>query len=279
MRIDRTHRSWLIAFLVLLVCLTLTYLFQAARTPGGARGSTPAGLTYGVLGFALMIYASLLGLRKKVPVWRIGRAQTWMRGHLWLGMLSLPVVLFHCGFQVHGQLTSLLMVLLTITIVSGIAGAALQHFVPTQLTTSVPMETIYEEIPNVRRQLCKEADQLVETMTGAGLPGESTIALSMAGQKDVTRIYVQSIRPFLMDRPTTLRPQTQYVAFDRIRQVLPEKKHTLVRMLEDICEEERQLQRQRRMHLWLHSWLLLHIPVSIALLLLTGIHAVIALRY
>ena len=37
-----------------------------------------------------MIFAGLLAARKKVPVWRLGRAQDWMRGHLWLGLLSLP---------------------------------------------------------------------------------------------------------------------------------------------------------------------------------------------
>ena len=40
-----------------------------------------------------MIFAALLGARKKVPVWRVGRAQTWMRGHLWLGVLTLPLTI------------------------------------------------------------------------------------------------------------------------------------------------------------------------------------------
>jgi hypothetical protein len=49
--------------------------------------------------------------------------------------------------------------------------------------------------------------------------------------------------------------------------------------LANICEERRQLERQRRMHDVLHGWLLVHIPTSYALLLLGAVHAVYALRY
>jgi len=39
------------------------------------------------------------------------------------------------------------------------------------------------------------------------------------------------------------------------------------------------LLRQERLHRWLHGWLLLHIPLSLALILLGAVHAVMALRY
>jgi len=49
--------------------------------------------------------------------------------------------------------------------------------------------------------------------------------------------------------------------------------------LENICEEEHQLSRQARIYHWLHAWLLVHVPLSIALLVLGAVHAVMALRY
>jgi hypothetical protein len=49
--------------------------------------------------------------------------------------------------------------------------------------------------------------------------------------------------------------------------------------LESICEEQRQLTRQRKLYHFLHVWLLVHVPLSIALLVLGGVHAVMALRY
>ena len=55
--------------------------------------------------------------------------------------------------------------------------------------------------------------------------------------------------------------------------------HGVLDDLENICEEEQQLSRQIRIYRWLHAWLLVHVPLSIALLVLGGVHAVMALRY
>ena len=77
-----------------------------AHAPRKARGAAAQlGLTYGIVGFSFMLFAGLLGLRKKFPIWRVGRAQSWMRGHLWLGFLSFPLILFHGGFHFGGALT------------------------------------------------------------------------------------------------------------------------------------------------------------------------------
>ena len=117
------------------------------------------GLIFGVVGFAFMIFAALLGARKRVPTWRVGRAQAWMRGHLWLGLLSLPLILFHGGFHFGGTLTRVLMWLLIITVGSGVFGAVLQNYVPRLMTAEVPLETIYAEIGNVQKLLREEADR------------------------------------------------------------------------------------------------------------------------
>jgi len=265
MRIDRTHRPWLAGTIVAFLAATIVYAVYASRTPGGPRGGTAIGLAFGIAGYALMLFEGLLGVRKKVPVWRLGRASTWMRGHLWLGVLTLPLILFHAGFAFRGALTAVLMMLLFIVVASGILGAILQHYLPRMITTRVPMETIYEEIPHVRAQLREEAEQLV-----------STLAFE-AEHDDKVRfreVYASSIRPYLDAPETAACP-----LFPSLRREIPEAFHPALEDLENICAEERQLSRQRRLYHWLHAWLLVHVPLSIALLLLGGIHAVMALRY
>jgi hypothetical protein len=118
-----------------------------------------------------MVFAGLLGLRKKFPVWRVGRAQSWMRGHLWLGFLSFPLTLLHGGFHFGGTLTRVLMWMFIFVWISGILGTALQHFMPRFQTAQLPMETIYEQIDRVRGQLAEEATQLVDE-TCSALEGE-----------------------------------------------------------------------------------------------------------
>ena len=103
-----------------------------------------------------------------------------MRGHLWLGMLSLPVILFHGGFHFGGTLTSVLMWLLIVTVASGLFGAALQHYVPRVMTGDVKLETIYDEIGNVRTLLREEADRGVEAICGP-------LGLGKSGKEEVQR--------------------------------------------------------------------------------------------
>ncbi|HYL75503.1 MAG TPA: hypothetical protein VEU96_14925 [Bryobacteraceae bacterium] len=298
MRIDKTHKPWLIVTVALLVLGAIVYVLYARSAPGGPSGGSALGLTFGIAGYALMLYAGLLGARKKKPIWRIGRTKTWMRGHLWLGLLSLPLILFHGGFAWRGPLTAVLMWLFFIVIGSGILGAIVQHYVPAMMTSRVPMETIYEEIPHVRAQLREEADQLVATVCGPLDIAASAESLTPDNQPAAVidiidieaddrahfrEVYMSKVRPFL-DNPETPGaelgdPQRAAAVFASLQRLLAAPVHPVLDDLKNICDEERQLNRQIRIYQWLHGWLLVHVPLSIALLVLGGVHAVMALRY
>lgn len=255
MKIDGSHRPWIAGTLAALAISAAAYVWFDVRSIRGPRGGSAMGVMFGAAGYASMLFAGLLGVRKKFPVWRVGRAQTWMRGHVWLGMLSFPLILFHAGFAFHGPLSAVLLVLLGMVVLSGVAGVAIQYLVPRMMTIEVPMETIYEEIPHVREQLLEEADQLVAAM------GDN------ARLRDA---YHLQIRPYLeQPKPEMFLP---------LRAAFPAAVHVLDD-LENICEEQRQLNRQVRLYHFLHGWLLVHVPLSILLLALGGVHAIVALRY
>jgi hypothetical protein len=292
MRIDRKQRPWMIATIALALASTIAFVVYAVRSPDGPRGGSAMGLAFGTAGYALMLYAGMLGARKKVPVWRLGRAQTWMRGHLWLGSLSLLLILFHGGFVAHGALTLVLMALLVIVVASGWVGAAIQHYLPSVMTARVPMETIYEEIPHVRAQLCQEADQLAAAICGPlsdEVVTESQVAITTLAEIEredrmqFREIYLRTVRPFLKkpdSRNAELSdPRRAVEIFDSFRMLLAQSAHGVLDDLEDLCKEEYQLNRQIHIYRWLHGWLLVHVPLSIALLVLAGVHAVVALRY
>lgn len=298
MLIDRTHRPWAIGTGAALLTATVTYIVEVTTSTIAPRGGSAVGLTYGIIGFAMMGFAGLLSARKKVPIWRIGRAQSWMRGHLWLGLLSLPLILFHAAFDFGGPLTRVLMWLFIAVIVSGVVGAALQHVMPRLMTERVPMETIYEQIPHIRQQLVDESDALVAQACGAldvaataAVEGEAvgnaaSLATIVRIEADDTaplrQFYLREMRPFVA-APESVHPlaNVRYAQqqFERLRMVLPASAHATVVDLENLCEEERQLSRQLRMHHLLHGWLLVHLPLSFALVALAVIHIVAALRY
>ena len=93
-----------------------------------------------------MVLAVLLAARKKVLTWRLGSARVWMQMHIWLGLLAVPLILFHAGFRLGGALTTTLMVLFTIVTLSGIFGLVLQQFMPAMMTARVPLETIHGQM-------------------------------------------------------------------------------------------------------------------------------------
>src|SRR5271155_2851650 len=295
LRIDRTHRAWLIASLIIFGVATAIYVVYAAASPAGPSGGSAIGLTFGIAGSLCMIFAGLLAARKKVPVWRLGRAQTWMRGHLWLGLLSLPLILFHGGFRFGGPLTSVLMVLLIIVVASGLFGATLQHYMPNVMTAEVSKETIFEQIDHVRAGLIAETDEMIAATVGSdSSPGTKQSARSAAAIGQTTALapeaalplssfYANEMRPFLQEKGPQNQPlanaNTARTVFAELRRLLPPEAHDTVKRFEEICDEERQLRRQARLHHWLHGWLMLHIPLSFALLLLGCVHAVMALRY
>jgi hypothetical protein len=280
------------------------YVPYALNAPQGLRGGSAIGLLFGILGFAFMLFAAALGARKRVPVWRLGRAQTWMRGHLWLGLLSLPLILLHGGFHFGGTLTRVLMWLLIITVASGLFGAALQHYLPRMMTTDVPLETIYAEIANVRKLLglSKSAGDPGQRAGGftalrpisVATSGASSAAVAVAAAAEIILLsgeqaaplrhfYLDEMRPFL-ESPNPRRSRLANAvkarnAFTGLRTLLPIAAHSTLEDLQDICDEARQLARQESLHHWLHGWLLLHIPLSLALILLGAIHAVMALRF
>lgn len=282
------------ASLIIFGISTAVYVPYAAHSASGPRGGSAIGLAFGITGSAFMVFAGLLAARKKVPIWRLGRAQAWMRGHLWLGLLSLPLILFHAGFRFGGPLTSVLMVLLLIVVASGIFGAALQHYLPRVMTLEAPGETVFEQIDHVREQLIVEADALVaaEMGTAASVAGSSREGLAPATATAVSieeaisplrNFYELEIHPYLVSRGKgqllLSDSDRARAAFEGLRTLLPIEAQERAKRLEAICEEERQLRRQSRLHHWLHGWLMMHIPLSFALLLLGCVHAIVALRY
>ncbi len=280
MRVDRSHRPWIVAAVLTLALSTAAYVPYASSV-GGARGGRVLGLVYGVSGYLLIIFAGLLGVRKKFRARRFGRAQTWMRGHLWLGLLSLPLILFHAGFAFRGPLTFALMMLLVVVIGSGIVGAVLQHFLPTIITREIQMETIHEEIPSIRAQLIAEADKLVTATTGNAQP---LLVEEVFGEEErrFSNVYVTEIRPYLENAITnrTLDSRTRSAElFASLRRLLPPNFHSAITDLEGICEENREVKQQQRFHSLLHAWLVVHAPLAIALIVLAGIHAFVAMQY
>ncbi len=294
MRIDATHRPWLYFSIALIAVSIIAYIPYAMNTvaPGGG---TAIGLIFGSIALGFMIFAGLLGVRKRYRIIRIGSARVWMKAHLWLGLLALPMVMFHMAFHVRGALAQALFALTVIVVFSGVYGAYLQHILPSKMFREVPYETIYDQIGAIRQQLVTEARQHATNVTQILAPARgagATVVLTLLTVPELgeevaafDRFFDAQVEPYLKaERKEAARlplydRTTSREDFENYRRLFPEVAWQPISAIEDVCEEKRQLDHQIRLHHWLHSWLLIHLPLSLALILLACIHAVIAVRY
>ena len=325
MIIDNTHQKWITHCAEIAAVATAAYLVYLFLAPGGPSGGSVTGLAFGFAGTSVIIFECLLSLRKKYPASPLGRVQTWMRAHIWLGLLSALLILFHSGFHWGRGLAAVLMWMFTIITMSGIYGLLMQNYLPRRMTDLVKRETVFEQIPEAIRTLRAEATERVEFLiadAGPEVAKDVPADLVRAGgrkfhfdakqkkanaekveaerhrRKEKPQIpieeayarvlkarYLQHVRPFLDLRPAPsvrrLFADAPALAayFTHLRRQMPLAAHDVLKDLEEICEERRQLAVQERLHRWLHLWLYAHVPISMAFLVLILVHAVVSLRY
>jgi len=317
-RTIRAHVPWLLLaaglFLASVVWYSGEWLFSdPSRLPGG---SSRVGFCLGVAAGLIFLFEFLYWPRRSYKIrayQRLGRAETWLRAHIWLGLVTLPLVVLHSGFSVGGWFTGSFLVLFLIVYFSGVFGLVLQQIIPRMLLDQAPEETIHSQIDAVMAQHLRDAERLVARVTGnAGVfredenqaIEEGTVLIGSARHvgtlREKTRYHTdeaetiphtealcdaleQDIRPFLQaPAPRQARLGTPGKAveyFSELRRRVPEAAHGAVARLEAICAKHRQLRYQQRLYFWLHAWLAVHLPFSVALMLLLIVHIVTALQY
>ena len=255
------------------------YAVEAARTgrlPGGGSG---VGLALGVAGAALILFEMLLWPRKrlfKLRTRRLGRTQTWMKAHIWLGLLCVPVAVLHAGFRLGGPLAAALMGVFAAVILSGVWGLWKQQTIPRRMLELVPDEVPAAEIERIVAHHTGQFERRLRVARG-GLGGDP-----LPGSAEVEKVFVTVARPYLAGeaRPAELAvPVRAGRFFAALAAALPDPARPLVADLEDACRLRRQLDEQARLHRQLHAWVWVHLPLSVLLVGLLAAHIVVALRY
>lgn len=270
-------------------------LTERSTARAGTYGATPLGLLYGSISLGIFLFAAALGIRKKRRLWPIGNVRAWLRAHIWLSVLTIPLILFHAGFKLGGPMTATLMILYGIVMGSGFLGLALQQFLPRMMTASLPREVIYEQIPHVRAMLVEKAEQLQEKFAPATA---KLVRVASAGheveedeESDHDIESRQAMIEFLReDALPYLRAESVGIGglatqkgsddhFRIFRMRLGGSFYADLDALQQWCDDRRTMDRQVRLHHWMHAWLLVHVPLSFALIVLTIWHAYITIVF
>ncbi len=308
------HRSWFVATLAATLAAAAWYGLASARAGDLLGGGSLPGLTLGVIGGLIIVFEMLLWPRKKYRAARVGRAKLWMKAHIWLGFLCLPLIVLHSGFRWwSGSLSSVLMFAFLLVIVSGIWGLVLQQFLPRVMFENVPAETIRSQIGNILEGLLEEAGRVVRVTCGEEEPEAVATASNnqkksflvigavresgpvqgkflqtgqlreVPGSEYLLAFFEENVAPYLRasnGRGMRLASARRAVLiFQNARTQIPPAAYPALAMLEDVCNQRRQFDLQARIHAWLHGWLWVHLPISVAMFLMMIAHIYYALRY
>ncbi len=317
----RPHLPWVVASLAVTALSVLWFVAACLGQADWPGGSSAPGFTFGVAGGVICLFEFLLWPRKSwFRAWRLGRTMTWMRAHIWLGLLAVPLLVLHTGFRWGGPLSAILMGLFLVVVASGVWGLVMQQFLPRRMLENIPAETIYSQIDHVAANLAEEAERLVQATCGPERGGNGTAVPGPAEKKEpagagylvvgavrtaggvqgktlLTRapsaavprseplrsFFREAVKPFLLTgrrtgSPLGVAPRAAGM-FRDLRQRLDPAAHETVAVLEDLCEQRRQLDQQARLHFWMHNWLCVHLPLSVALIALLFVHVYVALKY
>lgn len=325
----REHLGWIIFILAVSVLFGVLYLGQLSGHSWQDRPRASEGWLFiaGIAGGAICLFEFLLWPRKKYRTVRIGRVKTWMKAHIWLGLLAVPLLLIHSGFNFRNFEATLLFILFLIVIASGVWGLVMQQFLPQKMLEEVAAETIYSQIEHISNLMVDEADRMVVAVCGVSAADQAKPATAVVSAHEEEEILsaalagnhftVGAVRTIGGIQGKVLHSKSAYqlveeseplrdffnqeladylkrgkasgsrlavanrarARFDELRLILKPETYDAVNALENMAEQRRQLDHQARLHFWLHNWLWVHLPLSVALMLLMAVHIFVTLKY
>ncbi len=280
---------WAIA---LTVSSLLLYSTQGDLQP--QNGGTWQGYVLGTIGALLIVWLTFLGVRKRSYSSNLGTVQGWTSAHVYLGSVLLVVATLHSAGQLGWNVHSLAYVLMCLVIFSGFYGIYTYINFPQEITANRSGST--------RAGLFAELFSLDNRGRQVGAKGPDDINVAVRSAIDRTAIggsiYAQLlgkdqsrfIRPSGSGDSSAGKPvsnRDQQPVIDLIAERLPKtnkiaETESLQELLGIFCRRQavlRRISRDIRLRGQIRVWLLIHIPISIALIFALAIHIVTTFIY
>jgi len=260
------------AGLSLFAILSYALTDQQPRPNGGSA----LGYLLGSIGAGLIIWLSLIGLRKRVITSGAYSLKAWTSAHVYLGLSLIVIGTLHAGFQLGWNVHSLAYVLMMVVIISGIHGVVNYARLPARLSANRG-ETTQPQMLEAIRTLDRQLDTAAQPLGKA----EADIVRLSLEDCDIAGGLVQRLTGrhgncgngrALTTIQTLVRAQTLAgkpdPALTQILFLLERKDAALA-----------QARRHIRMKAGLEIWLYIHLPVTFALLAALTAHILSVFLY
>lgn len=255
---------WLWIALVLCGISIAGYLMidQQPRPNGGSW----YGYTLGTIGFGLIIWLSLLGVRKRrinPGVWSL---KAWTSAHVYLGLSLIVIGTLHTGFQIGWNVHTLAYVLMLLVIVTGIYGVVVYATLPASLSANRKEMTraqMLDALTAIDRQLESAAQPLGRAEADLVISALEQDVFSGGPLARLTGSY-----PFCATARALRGMGGSGEATTRVAALLERRREQLA-----------QIRGALRIRAMLEIWLFIHIPLTIALIAALTAHVISVFFY
>lgn len=264
-----SHRKhlWLWINSVLVIASIAAYI--AYDPIGGRNGGTVVGYALGGIGAAGIFYLLWYGIRKRSYHSSGSTLKGTLAAHVWLGVALAVIVPLHAGFQFGWNVHTLAYVLMVVVIVSGVWGAI--YYV--QLAPLIQSHRGGGTVKNMVEQIHMVTAEM-ETLAGQ----RSDDFLKLLEKVDV-KFVARYWKLVCGKRVGVLEPQLLAPALGALPESEKKDGLTLVQLADKKRDLIARLQDELRTMMRLRAWLLIHLPVSLALLVVLLIHIFVVFYY
>lgn len=230
------------------------------------NGGSWYGYTLGTIGFALIVWLSLLGVRKRKITTGAWSLKAWTSAHVYLGLSLVVVGTLHTGFQIGWNVHTLAYVLMLLVIATGIWGVIAYATLPASLSANRKEMTraqMLDALTAIDRQLESAAQPLARA--------EADLVIAALGQ-DVfyggAMARLTGSYPGCATNRALKNLGTGSEAVSRVAALLERRREQLA-----------QIRGALRIRALLEIWLFIHIPLTIALIAALIAHVVSVFYY
>ncbi|HEX8241547.1 MAG TPA: hypothetical protein VF574_17555 [Allosphingosinicella sp.] len=268
------HRNflWLKVGLALSLLALLGYaLIDVQPRPNGGSGY---GYTLGTVGVLLILWLTMLGLRKRAMTRGRWSLKAWTSAHVYLGLSLVVVATLHTGFQFGWNVHTLAFALMMLVVLSGIYGIAVYATLPPALGASRSEMTrpqMIDAVMKLDRQLEAAAQPL-------GHEDTAIVQLSLGDDAFGGGLYRRLSGRYPRCRTARALAETRR----RLALATGEQAQALVNVAALLERKAAALARIRghlRIKARLEVWLYVHIPVTFALIAALAAHIVSVFFY
>ena len=219
--------------------------------------------------FVLTIY----NVRKKLPFLPLGKSETWLQIHIYLGFFTTLLFLIHLNFRLpHGWFEITLAWLFVGVSGSGFVGLFFSRVLPRRLATRGG-EVIFEKIPALRHALKTEAEDLA-----LGKDAKSPVIAEFYGKRLAN--FFSGPKNFWLHFVESRRAVGVLLAeLDDLRRFATGADREKIEKLTAIVRQKDGLDYHCALQLALRLWLFVHIPLTYGLMIFTVLHIVIVFAF